>query len=156
MNKILRISFALLGLTLASGCASTRPDTLLAYANEGDSPHNLALIRAATKEEKKEEEANLFVKILVNPSGRGSVAKITAIEKIGVPEPVDIWHYKSVKVPPGNYIVHARCYLPAFTLYFNVPIIVSAGNEYLLECTGNTTDTSKISYRLAEPSERTF
>lgn len=105
-----------------------------------------ALIRAATREEKLEKKANLAVRIFVNPDGQGSLVRITSITSLSEHqrEHHRLKDHASVRVLPGRYIVDAFCILPGVSIDFVVPMSVVAGNQYLLECMGNTAIQTKI------------
>ena len=131
-----------MALTLA-GCATKGP---LDFGLE--SPYvaaQTAVIRPATKEEKTEPKANLAVRIFVNPTGRGSIANLVSIARIGgAKASADLSKYGSVRVSPGEYQVEASCSVPSWSGYFSVMVEARPGKEYLLECLGNTAHTMKL------------
>lgn len=145
--------FLFVPMVMLYGCVTPSSGPISVFSADTLQPTEIATIRPATAEEKQERRANLAIRLLVNPSGRGSLVRLLSISSAGSNEQIDLRGYSSVKVPAGSYIIRAECFLPSVTLFFKVPMDVRANSEYLLECTGNTGHSARINYRVLDEGD---
>lgn len=130
-----------LAALVSVGCASK--GTLNFRLDESFSADQVAIIRPATKEEKKEPKPGLAVRIFVNPGGP-ALATLTYISSPGVTDRIDLRGYDAVRVRPGVYEIGASCWLNPYMRRFAATVHVGPGKEYLIECLGNTAHMLKL------------
>jgi hypothetical protein len=141
MRQILLLACASVGL-LTGARWGERKGTF-DYQLAPDAPADVtAIIRPAENDERRAPKANVVVRIF-NPGGPsralllGINAPSATLQKLK--------GYGAVRVMPGTYEVVVQCITGGWWGNFTLSVPVAAGEQRLIECTGNTAHTMAVS-----------
>lgn len=143
-----------LALTLAASlcaCASL-PTGTYTLAQSNASVDQTALIRP-TKEEERQYKPSAVARVFSGPAGIAQLLHIWPANDLDSGTPVR--QFESVRVSPGSYLVKVNCNVGGYSVHYDLPVKVSAGNEYLIECTGYNVNSSDITVREVAPTSET-